>query len=154
MSSPAPGTAALASLFERDPEIASMFDPPLAAEEATSIVAAIGLTVPDGFHALFRLCNGSAGSESMHEARHVLPDDGLVLLSLAKVKEWKAFWDDLARSFAATAEDRHQEVLHHAFWGEAWIPLAMGTMDDVYALTTAPCFGGPAHQVARFNTDG
>ncbi len=154
MSPPGPGAVALASQFESDPEIAALFASPPAPEEVAALVADLGLAVPEAFYSLFRLCNGSVGSEALYDARSVLADDGLVLHSLAEIRKWKQFWDQLAHSYAALDAADRQPVFHHGFWNTAWLPIAMTILDDVYALATVPCFGGPAFQVVRFNVKG
>ena len=144
----------LQGLLDRQPELAALFAPPAEPGAVAALQRELGLAVPDAFPALFGLADGSVGCESPYAARHLLADDGLVLHSLAEVRRWKQFWDDLARDFAALDEAERQLVFHHAFWHPDWIPLAQSGMDDVYALATTPCFGGPAHQVVRFNTKG
>ncbi|MDC0722806.1 SMI1/KNR4 family protein [Nannocystis bainbridge] len=128
----------LQGLLDRQPELAALFAPPAEPGAVAALQRELGLAVPDAFHALFGLADGSVGWESPYDARHLLADDGLVLHSLAEVRGWKRFWDDLARDFAALDEAARQLVFHHAFWHPDWIPLAQSGMGDVYALATTP----------------
>ena len=139
-----PGLESLRMQLARDPEVARRFAAPVPPGD---FAAEVGLSLPPVFWAWVALHNGyqEADGEHVH-----LPEEATWLLSLEGMARWKRFWDDLARQFAAepTSERRHW-----AFWHPAWLPIAQ---DDysVIALATEPCFGGPAHQIVRFSTDG
>lgn len=145
---------ALQELLDRDPELAALFAPPAGPGAVTALLEELGLDVPDAYHALYGLADGTVDCDSQYDARYLLADDGLVLHSLAEVRCWKQFWDELARAYVSLDEAGRKGAFHHAFWHPDWIPLAHSGVNDVYALATTPCFGGPAHQVVRFSTEG
>lgn len=149
----APGAQELASLLDGDPAIAALFASPPAEADLAALVRDLGLDVPAAFHDLYRIADGTAKSADGTEVVRILDDDGVVVHSLAGVAKWKSFWDELTRGYAAMGEDERGSVFHYAFWHPAWIPIAMG-IEDVYAVATEPCFGGPAGQVVRFPCDG
>lgn len=141
------------STILREPQHAMRFAARPPAAEVTALIAALGLPVPPELHQLYALCDGSARDEPW--SKHpITPEDGLALLSVAEVAEWKQLWDGFARDYLNQTEDERRDHFHHGFWSPSWIPIAASSVDDLYALATAPCFGGPANQVVAFNYKG
>jgi cell wall assembly regulator SMI1 len=144
----------LARLIARDLDTAARFAPPAEPGAVADLVAEFGLEAPGALRALYAAADGSVGCESPSVARYVLDDDGLFLLSLAEVRRQKRSWDSLALVYGELKPAARAKVAHHALWSTTWLPLAVSVAGDVYALATTPSFGGPAHQIVRFNAKG
>lgn len=144
-----------ADILDGDTDIARLFAKPADETTIASFLSDMELALPPEFSAFFRLCDGSTNCHALYDAEYVTPDDGLVLLSLEEIRRWKAFWDELATEYDETAAsaDEFKTAPHNGvLWHRSWLPLGLSVVDDVYALTTEACFGGPPHQVVHFNT--
>jgi cell wall assembly regulator SMI1 len=151
-SFPAPGAQKLSSLLHGNPAIAARFAAPPPAADLAARIRDLGVAVPEALLDLYRVCDGSLNADDTSENVPVTEDDGVIVHSLQGVVRWKSFWDGLARAYATKSESERAEAYHHAFWSNAWIPVATG-LEKVYALATEPCFGGPAEQIVCFVLD-
>lgn len=73
-------------------------------------------------------------------------------LRLSSPTDWareKAHWDALAREFEVGGGN-----FSHAFWSQAWLPLADDNSHLQFAYAPGECFGGPPGQVIAFDFKG
>lgn len=139
----------------------SRFAPGATPDELARFRREIALPVPDEFLEFFGHFNGTARpvwndalKEFDGEECTLFDESTLRLLSLDFMLQGKQDWDEYSREYEdATAEQRSEWSRAHGFWNRAWIPFAEND-NEVLALATAPCFGGPANQVLWFSYKG
>ena len=152
--------AQFVSVVSDDPALASRFAAGATEQELKKLSEALALAIPRELLELLSHFNGNAKprwdddrQEFEGEEETLFPDSLLRLLSIDDILSEKSDWDGLASEYEAMDDEAREEKWHFAFWNRAWVPF-LTSGNEICAIATEPCFGGPAGQVVWFDYKG